>query len=224
MTHDPKHPNTAYRKLDREQIKRIIVGLYDDARRYHWASQELHWWMQTEVWSELDSRTEGGKRRYTNETKGFAEGIAKMVDDALWRDLVYVHLLDGVISPSGQIESGLVFSDDRRAHGVNRGTVDIGPDKQVTGRSIRVGTFDELQAELAKRNEGKPYALHQGVSDVTAATVWQGSLKPFTKWGLPWSAERDPVWLSRQPKAVQDRVNAAIKNKQLALDESKGDE
>lgn len=217
-------PATDYRKLDREQIKRLIVGLYDDARRYHWASGELHERMQVKVWSELDSRTEGGRRRYTNETKGFAEGVTKMVDDALWKDLVYVHLLDGVINPSGQIESGLVFSDDRRAHGVNRGTVDFGPDKQVTGRSIRVWTFDYLLAELDKRNEGKPYALHLGVSDVIAATVWQGSLKPFTKWGLPWSAERDPEWLSRQPKAVQDRVNAAIKNKQLALNESKGDE
>jgi len=211
-------------RINRDDIKRLIVGIYDDARRWHWPASTLHEAMQAKVWDELDSRTDSGRNRYTLETKGFAQGIVKMVDDALWRDLVYVHLLDGVITPNGQIVSGLVFSDDRRAHGVNRGTVDIGPDKQVTGRAIRVGTFKDLLDELAKRNEGKPYALHQGVSDVTAATVWQGSLNPFTKWGLPWSAERDPEWVARQPKAVQDRVNAAIKQRQLALSQSKGDE
>lgn len=210
-------------RLNRDDIKRLIVGIYDDARRWHWPASTLHEAMQADVWDELVSRTDSGRNRYTLETKGFAQGIVKMVDDALWRDLVYVHLLDGVLSPDGTVLAGTVYSDDRRAHGVHRGSIDF-EGNSVTGKAIRVHTFDELLAELESRNKGKPYAAHLRLQDVTAGTCWPGSIKPFTPWQLPWSEERDPEWVARQPKAVQDRVNAAIKQRQLALSQSKGDE
>jgi hypothetical protein len=78
-------------KQNRYQFLARVKALVDNGKLMKATHEQIHSDFLSELWQEVNSRTDGGSRRYTASMAGYVQGAFDVLASNLWQDVEFVY-------------------------------------------------------------------------------------------------------------------------------------